>query len=209
MVEVDKGRGGDDRTAGAALAIASILSIAVMAHHPRHFDSGLGAPVHAAMIVLIMISFAGYSRLAWRCDLRRFSVLVGLAAYAMASIANVLAATINGFVAPALHERGASEAVLRMCWEFNQALAYGAVYGIAGAITVWSVQLMRAGGMERMIGMAGIAIGAATAILLISGTMSMNVSGATVIYALEALFGVLAGVVLARARPQHGLPERG
>lgn len=190
----------DDRTAGVALALASVLVVAVMAHHPSNFESELGAPVHAVMIVLIVVSWVGYARLAWRCGLHRFSVLFGLAAYTVASFANVLAGTIDGFITPALLERNVSEDVLRMCWEMNQAMAFGAVYATGGAITIWSVQLLRVGGLERFIGMAGIGIGAATAVLLLSGALSMHLAGAVVIYALEALFGLLAAVVLVRAR---------
>lgn len=200
MDQIDNGGGSNDRTAGVSLALASALSVAVMAHHPSGFDSRVGAPVHAAMILLIIVSLAGYARLAWRCGLQRFSVFVGLVAYAMASMANALAGAINGFVAPALHARAASEGVLRLCWEFNQALAHGAVYGIAVAITLWSVQLIRFGAIERVIAIAGLAIGAVTATLLISRAMAMNVAGAFVIYALQALFGVLAGAVLIRGR---------
>ena len=50
------------------------------------------------------------------------------------------------------------------------------------------------------IGILGIGIGAATAVLLLSGTLSMHVAGALIVYALEALFGLLAAVVLVRAR---------
>jgi len=190
----------DDRTAGAALALASILVVAVMAHHPSNFESELGRPVHAAMIILIVVSWAGYARLAGRFGLHRFSVLFSLAVYTVASLANVLAGTINGFVTPALKELNVSGDVLRMCWEINQAMAFGAVYATGAAISIWSVQLLRVGGAERIIGMGGIGIGAATAVLLFSGTLSMDVAGALVIYALEALFGLLAAAVLWRSR---------
>ena len=190
----------DDRTAGAALAIASVLVVAVMAHHPSNFESEMGAPVHAVMIVLVIVSWAGYARLAWRCGVHRFSVLFGLAAYTAASLANILAGTIDGFITPALLDRSVSKDVLRMCWEINQAMAFGAVYATAAAITIWSIQLLRVGGVERAIGILGIGIGAATAVLLLSGTLSMQVAGALIVYALEALFGLLAAVVLLRAR---------
>lgn len=193
--------GSDDRLAGAALAGASILSIVAMAHHPSGAGHGaLTQLVHGTMIAIVVVAFAGYTRLAARRGLHRFSNLVALVAYGAGAAANILAATINGFVAERLIANDASQDILRLCWALNQALAYGAVYATSIAFLFWGADLARETGVRRIIGLAGLAAAIAPASLLMTGTLGMNVAGAFVIYALQAAFGVLAGAELMRAR---------
>jgi hypothetical protein len=201
--------GPDDRLAGAALAGASALSILAMAHHPTGTGhSPLAEIVHGAMIVFVLASFAGYSRLAARRGLQRFVIWAALVTYGAGAMANVLAATINGFVVGAVVADGASDDILRLCWALNQALAYGAVYATSIAFLLWGADLMRDGGARRIIGVIGVAAGTAPAALLMTDTLEMNVAGAFVVYALQAAFGVLVGADLLRtgARTSQGGP---
>lgn len=192
----------NDRHAGVALAAASILAIVAMAHHPSgpSGHSGLNQLVHGVMIVLVLVSLGGYARFAARLGLQRFDVLLGLIACAAAALANVLAATINGFAAPAALEHAVSRDVLRFAWELNQALAYGAVYASGAALLLWSVVLLRRAGFERWLGGAALAVGVATISLLAGDVVQMNVAGAFVVYAMQAAMGVLVGASLMRAR---------
>ena len=189
-----------DRVAGLSLATASILSVVVMAHHPSDFDSGIGGLVHGAMIVFVLIMSAGFVRFAALCGLERFTVLLGLVAYLAAAFANALAGMLNGFVGPALHRHQGLEGALRLSWELNQALAAGAVYATSAAFILWGAQLARRQHFERVVGIAGMLIGAGGAAMLASGALQMNVAGAFAIYGSQALFGILAGAVLARPR---------
>lgn len=192
----------DDRHAGVALAAASILSVVAMAHHPSGpgGHGGLNQAVHGIMIVIVLVSLGGYARFAIRLGIARFDVLLGLIAYAASALANVLAATINGFVAPAAFERSVSSDVLRLAWEFNQALAYGAAYGTSAALLLWSFALLRCAGFERFLGVSALVVGAVTIGLLAGDLVQMNVAGAFIVYALQAAMGVLVGASLMRAR---------
>lgn len=193
--------GPDDRLAGAALAGASVLSIVAMAHHPSGAGHGaLTQVVHGTMIAIVVVVLAGYGRLAARRGLHRFSNLVALVAYGAGAAANMLAATINGFVVERLVGHDASQEVLRLCWELNQSLAYGAVYATSAAFLLWGADLAREPGLRRVIGLAGLAAGVAPALLLMTGMLGMNVAGAFVVYAVQAAFGVLVGAELMRAR---------
>lgn len=201
MAALTSDAGPDDRAAGAALAGASILSIIAMAHHPSGAGHGaLTQVVHGAMIAIVVVALAGYARLAARRGLHRFPNLVALVAYGAGAAANILAATINGFVAETLIAHDASRDVLRLCWELNQSLAYGAVYATSAAFLLWGADLAREPGVRRIIGLAGLAAGIAPALLLMTGTLGMNVAGAFVVYAVQAAFGVLIGAELMRAR---------
>ena len=192
---------GGERLAGAALAAASLLSVVVMAHHPSGAGShgGLAQAVHGALMGLILVTFAGFARFAAGLGLQRYAATLGLTAYATGSLANLLAATMNGFVAPALATGGASQEVLRLCWELSQALAYAAVYAISAAFVCWGAELgLRGAGADRWLGAAGLAAGLAPAGLLASGALDMNVAGAFIVYGAQAAFGGLAGVFLTR-----------
>lgn len=194
--------GPDDRLGGAALAGASMLSIVAMAHHPSGAGhSALAQMVHATMIAIVLIVFAGYIRLAARRGLHRFSNLVALVVYGAGVVANVLAATLNGFVVERVVAHGAPEDILRLCWELNQVLAYGGVYAISIAFLSWGADLSRERGVRRVIGVVGLAAAIAPAALLMTGAVAMNVAGALIVYALQAAFGVLAGVWLMHAKP--------
>lgn len=199
MATSDGGR--DDRLAGAALASASILSIVAMAHHPSGpTQSGLGEIVHGTMIAIVLVTLAGYARLAARRGLHRFSTLLALVAYGAGAGANMLAATINGFVVQRVAAHGAGEDILRLCWELNQAFAYGAVYASSAAFLLWGADLAREPDLRRVIGLVGLAAAMTPAGLLMTGALAMNVAGAFVVYALQAAFGVLVGADLMRTR---------
>jgi hypothetical protein len=191
----------DDRLSGGALAGASILSIVAMAHHPSGFGhDGLAQLVHGVMIAIVIMLLAGYARLASRLGLARFSNVLALITYGAGVVANIFAATINGFVVGDLAARGASEDILRLCWAFNQALAYGAVYATSIAFFIWGLSLVRRPGLSRIVGVLGLTAAIASAALLVTGALAMNVAGAFIVYSLQAAFGVLAGAELIRAR---------
>lgn len=196
------GEGGpDDRLAGAALAGASILSIVAMAHHPSGAgDGALTQLVHGTMIAVVLVALAGYIRLAARRGLHRFFNLTALVAYSAGAAANILAATINGFVVERVVADGAGQDILRLCWAVNQTLAYGAVYATSLAFLSWGADLTREPGLRRIVGLAGLAAAIAPAALLMTGALGMNVAGAFVVYALQAGFGVLVGAELMRGR---------
>jgi hypothetical protein len=188
--------GADDRQvlAGGALAGASALSVLAMAHHPASFaDAHLAGAVHGAMMVFVVVSLAGYASFARAHGLKRFAVASGLGFYAAGAFGNLLAATVNGFVTPALAARGGvGEDVFAFAWALNQTLTYGAVYATAAAFTLWGLDLVARGG--RLTGIAALAAGIVPAFLLASGALNMHVAGAFLIYALFAAFGVILGI---------------
>ena len=186
----------DDRIAGVALAGASLLSVVAMAHHPSGASaySGLTQMVHGVMIAVILVSAACFTRFAIRIGLNRFGVLLGLVTYFAGAAANVLAATMNGFVAPAVHGEQGAEALLRLCWELNQAFAYGAVYATSASFVLWGLALLRhPERLDRVIAVVSIVAGGVAATLLAMEIVRMNVAGAFIVYATQAGMGVLVG----------------
>ena len=192
-----------DRIAGATLMATAASSVFAMTHHPTGAHSGsLGQIVHGAMIVLVTVTAFGFVHFAIRRGLGRPAVLAGLVAYGLCLFGHVGAATINGFVVPAVAARGhgaVGHDIFLFAWESNQALARLGVYANAAAFLLWSLDFLRRPGLEpRLIGLAGLAAGAVPAALLATGLIRMDVPGALTAYTAFAAWAALVGVHLLR-----------
>ena len=184
-----------DKFAGGVIAAASVLVVATMAHHPSNSTNAeLSNLVHGMMITLMLLLLSGFARFASLRGLDRNFILFGFVAYAAGTVCNLFAGAINGFVVPALAMKGADKDVFRFAWELNQALAYTAVYAISAAYALWGADMLARG--PRFVGAAGLVAGLVPAALLSTGALDMHVAGAFVIYAAEAAFGLLVGVIL-------------
>ena len=197
------GAGTGDRFAGLALIGAAAASLVAMAHHPAGAHSGPAAGlVHGAMILLLAGIAFGFVHFARRRGLARPAMLAGLVAFSVSLVAHVGAATINGFVVPALASRGAGAVghdVFLLAWEANQALARLGVFATGAAFLLWSGDLLRGpGGEARLVGAAGLPAGAVPAILLAAGAIRMDVAGAFLVYAAHGAWVALVGVHLLR-----------
>lgn len=191
-----------DRIAGSALIGAAGLSVLAMAHHPTSAHAGaIGGIVHGTMIAVQLAIAFGFARFALRRGARRPAILAGLIAYAASAVVTIGAATINGFVVPALAARGvANRDLFLFAWEANQALARIGVYATAAAFACWSLDfLRRPGGEAKAIGALGLLAGPGVAALLAAGVIRMDVAGAGIAYAAFALWGVLVGAHLIRS----------
>ena len=193
-----------DRIGGAALIAGAAGTVLAMAHHPSHADAPLGGLVHGAMIALLGALAFGFLRFAIARGPARPAILAGLIAYAASLFAHLGAATINGFVVPALAARGAAgEPVAHdlfvLAWEANQALARLGVAATGAAYLFWSADLLRRpGGWARLIGALGLIAGAVPAILLLGGWLRMDVAGAFLVYAAHAAWAAAVGLYLWR-----------
>jgi hypothetical protein len=193
-----------DRIAGGAMIGAAALSVLAMAHHPTHIDGngGLNGFIHATMIVLVTTTFFGFAHFALRRGVARPAVLAGLIAYAISLFAHIGAATINGFVVPALASRGVTDHGLYLfAWEANQALAGLGVYATAAAYSLWALDCLRRPGLEpKALGALGLVAGLVPASLLGAGAIRMDVAGAILAYALFSAWAVLVGAHIYRGR---------
>ena len=197
-----------DRIAGAALIAGAAATVLAMAHHPTgaHGAGGLAGLVHGAMIVLLALQAFGFAHFAIRRGIGAPAMLAGLIAYGASLFAHVGAATINGFIVPAIAARGpgaVSHDVFLFAWEANQALAKLGVYATGTAFILWGLHLLRTGGAwPRSLGLAGLAAGAAPAVLLAVGAIRMDVAGAFLAYAIHAAWAALVGLWLIRGETE-------
>jgi len=197
-----------DRVAGVAMIAAAAGALLAMGHHPSgaHGGSALAGIVHASMIALLGLLIFGFTHMARRRGLDRPAVLAGLLAYGIALFGHVGAATINGFVVPALAARGVTAHDLFLfAWEMNQALAKLGVYATSAAYLFWSAELIGEG-RTRLLGALGVVAAILPASLLASGAIRLDVTGAFISYAVQVGWAALVGLHLLR----HGAlaPER-
>ena len=193
------------RIGGAALIAAAAGTVLAMAHHPVGAHSGaLGPAVHAAMIAFVALTAFGFAAFAAARGPARPKILAGIILYALALFGHVGAATINGFVVPALAGRGPGlidNDIFLLAWEANQALAKLGVIASSLAFLFWSLDFLgRSGAEPRAIGMVGLAAGIAPPAFLLAGVIDMDVAGAFLVYVVQAAWGVCVGLHLVRRR---------
>ncbi len=192
-------RRGADIAAGATLVVAAGLSVLVMAHHPTGAAPALGRIVHGLMIALVGGMLYGLAHFSLRRGLDRPLVLAGLVAYGLSAVANIAAATINGFIVPALAARTQDRELFALLWESNQAFATLGVYATAVGFILWSLHMLSIkGDFHRMIGVAGLLTAVVPAATFASGAIDMDLRGAQFAYAAHALLPILVGIQLVR-----------
>ena len=192
-----------DRIAGGAMLAGVAITLLAMAHHPTSAHAGpIGPVVHAAMIAVVSTTTFAFAHFSRRRGLGRPAVLAGLVAYAVALFGHVGAATISGFIVPALagHGGGAiSHDLFLFAWESNQALANLGVAFTSAAFLLWSLDFLGRGGAEpRLIGLAGLLAAVVPAVLIAGGWMTLDVRGAFIAYAVHGAWIALVGLHLLR-----------
>lgn len=187
-----------DRAAGIALIGAAALSMLAMAHHPTSRDAGaMIGIVHGAMILFAGMMAWGFTHFARRRGLERPAVLAGLVAYGIGIFATIGAATISGFVTPALaaHAPDASHELFDLTWAMNQALAKLGVVATGAAYALWSLDLWR---RWKAVALLGLLAGGVPALLLVGGWIDMHLHAAIWVYAAQVLWAALIGWLLLR-----------
>lgn len=198
-----------DRTVGVILLIAAVLTVVTMAHHPSGHGGALGLVVHGTMIVLLSSTFFGFCYYSMRRGLGRLLILAALVAYALNYFAHIIAATVNGFIVPALAEHGQDipHALFLFAWESNQAFARLGTVATAVAFGLWGLDLMRReSGFSRLVGAFGLVAGALPLVLLFKDS-TMDVRTALVIYSLHAGFVALVAVQMIRRKFPRAEPR--
>ncbi|WP_300531468.1 hypothetical protein [Maricaulis sp.] len=191
--------------AGGLLAASAVLVIFVMGHHPAGHGHGEGISlshiVHGAMIVLLVTQLWALSVFTlvragdgWR--------LAGLVFFAMATVAQLIAGTMNGFVVAELAGHGTElvpQGVFTALWEINQGFA-GVGIALAGlGLVLWGAGLIRQGGrLALLAGLALIASGAVSAGALLFGVIALDIAGAFIAYGLQAAGLLVLGLALWR-----------
>jgi hypothetical protein len=207
---------------GWMLAGGAILASAFAFIHPEITSSELAGVlrqlnagalfngwVHGILIGLYLMQIAGFYGLSRQLDLSRPLVALAMVFYAAGVVAMMSAAAINGFALAMFAGRYTQ-------FMPDQAAAIGSSINLAGsisatwagigatatsaAIVAWSSAIVGRGGMARAVGGFGIILGIATAAMLITGTLILNVHGFLLLVMTQAVWTVAIGVQLIRGR---------
>ncbi len=203
-----------DRAAGGLLCSASLLSVVLMMFHPMIRSHGIAdvlaeiarkalrdRVVHGGLMALTLLLACGWWRLLERLELRRTTVKLAAIALVVGTLGYLGAALVNGFVLPGLADRylgrpaeemaGAVD-LLRLCGEFNQALAKLGVVGFAAALLFASAAMVQ-GGRALTLGRAGLGLGALLAVAIVSGLLPLHVHGMLAVVLVQSIWNGTAG----------------
>jgi len=215
------GAGTTTRLAGVILLAASVLEIAVMAHHPTVHRADiaevveqisrlawLDGVVHGVLMGLMLLVVYGFSEFALRRGLERPLIRAGAIAYGAGALVMLGAALVDGFVVTgvaSLTPHGTAvdlqinAQLLILCRVMNQSCANFGVVAMSAGIGCWSLDLLRDGGQRRMTGVLGCLVSAVPAIALMCGLMHLDVHGMMAVLLLQALWNVAVGVLMLRS----------
>ena len=186
------------KRAGRTLIVCAVLATVLMGHHPIGSGQGIMTPlVHGGLQAILLVELAMFVVVArWLGGLGGITGGVFLWG---GVIAGVLAATINGFVVPALGGYGENTIggdVAALAWESNQALAKLGVIATGLGYGLWSVRLWQRG--AKVVAGLGFVTGLLPALLLIGGHITMAYHGALFAYIGQSLWMAVLGWHLTR-----------
>jgi hypothetical protein len=195
---------GSERIGGAALIAGGAGIVLGMGHHPTSVaDAHLSQWIHGLLIVFLGLTAFGFAAFCTARGPTRPAILAGAVAYAMAMLGHIGAATVNGFAVAVLAARGEpiGRDTMLLAWDINQALAQLGVAAAGVAFLFWSLHLLaRKSGESRLLGALGLLLGCGPVVLLLSGVISLNLTGAFFAYAAHAAWGAALGIHLLRGK---------
>lgn len=220
----------DSRTTGWILIVSAILSVGFAMIHPQLTAHELTAVlrqmvagavfngwVHGILMSLYVILVSGYLGFSRHLDLHKPLVSLAMVAYGFGAMAMMGAAVINGFALSLFAERYTGIRPDQMNAVAASINAMGSISGTwAGvgavassmAILLWSLELLRLRAGWRVTGAIGVSIGAATSIMLMTGTLILNVHGFLLLVLSQSIWTVAIGFQLLGGAPnQSSAPE--
>jgi hypothetical protein len=129
----------------------------------------------------------------------------------LACIAVFVAATVSGFIIPAIIKRMAQDVpanahpwqiVIDGIFQINQGFAE--IYSVAASLAVilWSVSVLRNGGLGRGLALYGCIISALIIVAISVGHLRLNLHGMAAVWFGQAIWFVVAGYQMCSMRGQ-------
>lgn len=165
--------------------------------------------VHVLAIAGIPFSFLGALALTRRLDSPSRIAMTGLVIYGVGLIAVMIAPAMSGLVGTEIirkmiaHGPGSDQWQTLMEYNFliNQGFAKIFVVASCGAIALWSFMIVTSRSLPIAIGLYGLLLGPVLVIAMITGGLSLDVHGFGLVIFGQALWFIVAGVLLCRTRP--------
>jgi hypothetical protein len=208
----------DDRKAGIALIAGSLGVVVTMAIHPTGSVGALNAEqaarlatasgaAHSLAMASSLILFLGACGLARKIAADDRVAFAGLVTFGFACVAVMMAVAVSGFIVPAMLERMTGDAAaaapqwriaITGIFQINQAMAKIYSVGASLAIVLWSISVLRNGGLGRGIAVYGCIAAVAITAAIVVGHLRMNVHGMGAVVLAQAIWFVAAGLRMAR-----------
>lgn len=211
---------------GLLLIAGAVAGVLVMLGHPTAHDLITAADpgrraagnvaVHSVALATLPMLFLGLSGLTRRLDGGDLS-LAALVLYGFGAFATVPAAVMSGFVATDLildmggagaASRDLSLALLRYTALVNRGFYACAVVAVSLATLLWSAAILRGRRLSRGAGIAGVVVGTAIPLGLLSGHVGLGIHDVAMMTGAQSVWYVWIGILLVRAGrwppPAHG-----
>lgn len=211
----------NNRLGGIALIIGAVSGLVTMSLHPvasahpltsAQFErlTGLMIGVHALAIAGIPFSFLGALALTRQLDSPGRLALGALVSYGLGLVAVMIAATMSGLVGPDVFRQIIAQGPERESWQIiskytffiNQAFAQIFVVASSAAIAGWSLAIVRQRALAAPLGWYGLILAPAVVLAMTTGTLRLDVHGFGLIIFGEAIWFIVAGILLRRAGSQ-------
>ena len=200
----------DERKSGMALVAGTAAMIITMVFHPhgKYIPSEvesmlrMGVAVHSLALASIPVVFFGaWGMSRWLAGPDRVS-WAALVFYAVGSIAVMNAAVLDGLMAPyVIRKIVSATAETRDSWQmfmgynFQMNQSYARVYAVASslAVVLWSVTILRKRMLGLGIGIYGCVVGAVIAVGTLSGLLTPDWHGFTMLIFGQAIWFAVVG----------------
>ena len=216
----------DTRAAGVLMLAAAVLSIVFVALDPvvdaatsRGILEGIVANtamhrlVHAVELACVLSLAFGFTSLAARTGLRRPAVLGACIAYIVGCLAMVGAAITDGFITgdvanyylQAGHSVDTGREMIHLCYVVIQDLAAASWFFQSVGVLAMALALLRERGVQRIVGVLGLATGALVPIAIVATWPTMDTAVVVGILLAQLLWNAAVATLLLRravfARP--------
>jgi hypothetical protein len=177
---------------------------------PEQFEklATLMIGVHALAIAGVPFSFLGALALARRLDSPNRIALIGLVIYSLGLIAVMIAPAMSGLVGTEIIRHMIARSTDSEQWRtlmkynflINQAFAKIFVVASCAAIALWSFTIVRRRAFPVALGIYGLFLGPVLVIVMMTGGLSLDVHGFGLIIFSQAIWFIIAGVLLLRSK---------
>jgi hypothetical protein len=209
----------DNRLGGIALIIGAVSGMITMSLHPvagahpitpAQFENIalLMVGVHVLAIAGIPFSFLGALALTRRLDSPVRWAITGLVIYSLGLVAVMIAPAMSGLVGTEIirkmvaHGPGSDQWHVLMEYNFliNQAFAKIFVVASCSAVALWSFLIVQSRALSIVLGIYGLLLGPFIVIAMISGVLSLDVHGFGLVIFSQAIWFIVAGILLLRSK---------
>jgi hypothetical protein len=208
----------DNRLGGIALILGAVSGMITMSLHPvagphpltpNQFEklAIFMVGVHVLAIAGIPFSFLGALALTRRLDSPGRVALTALVIYGLGLVAVMIAPAMSGLVGTEIIRKVIAHAPNPDQWRtlmeynhiINQAFAQIFVVASCSAVALWSFMIVKSRAFAIALGIYGLLLGPVIVIAMISGSLSLDVHGFGLIIFSQAIWFIVAGVLLLRS----------